>query len=249
MILSRQNPLIKLARSLHSAKNRRAHGLFLAEGPNSFAAIEETNWPIRAVLSHSENSHPKSHLVSDEILSYAAQTQSSPQILALAELPPTQTTWNLSELLVVADGISDPGNLGTIWRAADAAGTEKIVCSEGGAEIWSPKAVRSAAGSLFHLPPLNLENRASASLAQQLIQKNIPILTAEAHGGQNPFEFQWPRRCALVLGHETRGISPELQAASSAKLTIPIAGRAESLNVAMAGTLLLFAWRQSQGKR
>lgn len=246
MILSRQNPLIKLARSLHSSKGRRETGLFLAEGHNSVAAILETDWTIRAILSSSKNPHPAAHWASDEILAYAAQTQSSPQILALAELPPITNDWNLDELLLVADGVSDPGNLGTMWRAADAAGAEKVVCSEGTADIWAPKAVRSAAGSLFHLPPLNLENRSPASIAEQLTEKNIPILVAEAHGGQNPFTFNWPQRCALVLGHETRGISPGLQAIATEKLTIPIAGNAESLNVAMAATLLLFAWRQSQ---
>jgi tRNA G18 (ribose-2'-O)-methylase SpoU len=72
------------------------------------------------------------------------------------------------------------------------------------------------------------------------------LVAAVAHEGEDCYRFRWPPSCALVLGHETRGISEELEEAATARVTIPMFGRAESLNVASAGAVLLYAWRQSQ---
>jgi TrmH family RNA methyltransferase len=148
-------------------------------------------------------------------------------------------------MTLVIDGVSDPGNVGTLLRAADAAGTKNVIATSGSCDLYSPKVVRSAAGSLFSLQILNLENNSTESVAQWLQASEIPIVTAEAHGAANCYEMAWPQNCALVLGHERRGISPEFSEIATHKTTIPIYGNAESLNVAMAGTLLLYAWRQS----
>jgi TrmH family RNA methyltransferase len=85
------------------------------------------------------------------------------------------------------------------------------------------------------------------STREELIEtcktQNVPIVVAAAHEGENCFSFRWPQSCALVLGHETRGISAELEAAAQSRVTIPMEGKVESLNVAAAGAVLLFAAR------
>ena len=253
-ITSRQHPIAKLCRALHAAKGRREHNLFLIEGANAVAAALDANWPLREILATpDETSLSARAQIADivvtratpEVMGAAADARTPPLILAIGALPAPADDFDLSGLLLVIDGANDPGNVGTMLRAADAAGAEKVILTAGSADVWQPKVVRGAAGSLFALPPISLVNRAPARIAQLLREKQIPIITAQAHGGYNAFEFAWPRRCALVMGHETRGVSEEFEAGQNA-VTIPIRGRAESLNVAMATTVLCYAWANAQ---
>ena len=222
--------------------------MFLIEGANAVSAAIEAKWPLDEVLvspdsefvSRLESAEIPYRIATREVLEAACDAQTPPPVLAIGTLPGFVDEWDLTGLLLVIDGVSDPGNIGTLLRAADAAGAQRVILTEGSADVWSPKVVRAAAGSLFSLPPLNLRNRSASSIADVLSTKEIPIFTAQAHSGNSMLETVWPRRCALVLGHETRGISVEF--ATGTAVTIPVYGRAESLNVAMAGTLLCYAW-------
>lgn len=241
---------------MHRAKGRRESGLFLIEGRNAVEAALRTDFLIREVLAD-ENERELSELALDkglvvrratpEILAYASEAQSALPILALGEIPAPREA-DFPDFTLVLDQISDPGNVGTLWRAADAAGVGGVL-SVGGADAWSPKVVRSAAGSLFHLPPLESSNEAPEAAISRLRAGNVAIISAQAHGAPSCFDFEWPQRAALVLGHETRGISAAFESAADFSVSIPVFGRAESLNVAMAGTVLLFAWAQGRAGR
>jgi TrmH family RNA methyltransferase len=257
-ITSRQNPLVKRLRALHEARHRRAAGEFLLEGVNSVEAALAAGWPVTTAVGEEGQTEllealagrgVESLVGTPEVLTAIADSQTSPKIVAAAKLPVAPTEWDLTGMLLVIDGVADPGNVGTLLRAADAAGVEKVILTAGSADPWSPKVVRSAAGSLLHLPPLELKDRSPAAIVAALREREIAIFAAEAHDGIDCYEFAWPERGALVLGHETRGISAEFQEAGTARVTIPVYGRAESLNAAMAGTLLMYAWRQSLAER
>ena len=237
MISSRQHPLVKLCRELHSAKGRKKHGLFLVEGQNSVEQLRRSDFVVRHFLDESS--------ATPEILAYASDAQTATKTLAIAEIPAPIIDFDFEGILLVLDGVGDPGNVGTLLRAADAAGASGVVLTQGSCDVWNPKTVRSAAGSLFSLPIVNLENRSSEAVCAWLHSHEIPIFTAEAHGGVSPYETAFPRRGALVLGNERHGVSPVWEAAAK-KLTLPMWGNAESLNVAMAGTLLLYAWRMGE---
>src|SRR5207244_2857471 len=99
--------------------------------------------------------------------------------------------------------------------SADAAGAELVIATDNSADPFGPKAVRASAGSLFQLPPLHRADRSPAGVAEALAEAGIPIVTAVAHDGVDCFEYRWPARCALVLGHETRGVSAALEGAAS----------------------------------
>ncbi len=251
IISSRQHPFIQQIRSLHAAKGRREHGLFLIEGRNAVAAALSVDFPIRQVLAL-ESEAELSEMALDkgievrraapEILSYAGEAQSNLEILALGEMP-GENARDWPDFTLVLDGISDPGNVGTLWRGADAAGANGVI-SVGGADPFSPKVVRSAAGSTFHLLPRKLES--AGAFIEAARAEDVAIVCAQAHGAQSCFDFEWPTRTALVLGHETRGIGEEISAAADFSVSIPIYGRAESLNAAMAGVVLLFAWAQKR---
>ena len=254
VLTSRSHDLVKKCRALQTAKGRRQHNAFLLEGRNAVEAALDNNWPLQEILALpdetelSDRAAQSSHAVTrvaESVMQAATEMPTPPTILAIGALPDTVDDFESDGLILIIDGAGDPGNIGTMLRAADAAGASQIILSAGSADVYQPKIVRSAAGSLMALPPLNLSNRSPENLALLLNEKQIPIITAQTRDGANAFEFSWPRRCALVLGHETRGVSAEFESAG-AGVTIPIYGRAESLNVAMAATVLCYAWAQKQ---
>jgi RNA methyltransferase, TrmH family len=138
--------------------------------------------------------------------------------------------------LLVLDGVQDPGNLGTLIRAAEAFGAAGVVALTGTVDPWNPKVVRAAAGSSFRLPVVRAE---AAELLPRLRAAGLALVAADVAG--RPVEgWDPPRRVALVLGNEGAGLSPAVRAAADAVVAIPIDGPTESLNVAIAGGILLY---------
>jgi len=140
--------------------------------------------------------------------------------------------------LVVCADVRDPGNLGAIIRSADAAGAGGVVLSSGTGDLYNPKVVRASAGSLFHLPIVLGED--PASCLEAIAAAGYKRYATAATGGEDYAETTYPARVAVVLGNEASGLTSALVERCDAVLSIPIAGGAESLNVAMAATVVLF---------
>ena len=253
VLTSRSHALVKKCRALQTAKGRREHNAFLIEGRNAVEAALNHDWPLQEILALPDETELSQRAqgadldvtrAAASVIEAATDLRTPPPIIAIGTLPATVENFESDGLILIIDGANDPGNVGTMLRAADAAGASQIILSAGSADVYGPKIVRSAAGSLLAMPPVNLENRSPQNIARLLREKQIPIVTAQTRGGADAFEYRWPRRCALVLGHETRGVSAEF-ADAGAGVTIPIYGRAESLNVAMAATVLCYAWAQT----
>jgi TrmH family RNA methyltransferase len=134
--------------------------------------------------------------------------------------------------LVVGAGLSDPGNVGTILRSAEAAGADAVVLTQGSVDVFNPKVVRASAGALFHVPVVV---DATADAVGRLALRRFGAVAA---GGIPYDEAPFGEPCAVVLGNETRGLPDGFPLDDL--VTVPHAGRAESLNVAMAATLLCF---------
>lgn len=176
----------------------------------------------------------------------AASTVETPQgILAVAELPRASIDHLLSEddlVLVIADRIQDPGNLGTIIRIADAAGASAVVVTAGSADPFNPKSLRATMGSVLHLPVME----AGASIARRrLSEAGVRILVADQGGAIDYAEADYRPPVAIVLGNEGQGPDPLWESAAAATVRIPLYGRAESLNVAVAAGLLLYEARRA----
>lgn len=260
VIKSRQHPLCKLVRALNQPRERRKRGLFVAPGGNAVTAALAARWPLeRLIVSPddaasgweqiAERAEVPLVLADEAILEYIGDVPSAPDVLAIARMPQSENkSLSGDGLILILDGIGDPGNVGTLIRSADAAGARALITTENSADAFGFKAVRASAGSLFHLPPLSFEDNSAESLSARLQRENVPVVIAEAHQGKSCFEFRWPARCALVMGHETRGVSPVWEETATARVTIPIFGRAESLNVAGAGAVLLYSWRNSSSR-
>jgi TrmH family RNA methyltransferase len=186
------------------------------------------------------------------VLERVADTVSPQPVLAvlpmLEEPGAGADPWSARDgaLIVVLVDVRDPGNAGTVLRAADASGSALVVFAADSVDPYNPKTVRSSAGSLFHVP---LAVRPDArALATELTSAGFRTLATVVRDGEDYAELDWATPSAVFLGNESSGLPPELAAALSAALAIPMAGRAESLNVGVACAVVCFeAFRQRRG--
>ncbi|NHN34550.1 RNA methyltransferase [Paenibacillus sp. S3N08] len=145
-------------------------------------------------------------------------------------------------LVVVIDGVQDPGNLGTIIRSADAVGATGVLLGKGTVDLYNPKTVRSTMGSLFHLPIASGDLHA---LLPAAAEQGVAIVTTSLQATSSCYDFDFRRPVWFVIGNEGQGVSAEVSALSTEQILIPMQGKAESLNAAMAATVVLFeAMRQ-----
>jgi TrmH family RNA methyltransferase len=145
-------------------------------------------------------------------------------------------------LVLVLMGVADPGNVGTLLRAADAAAAAAVMISPSTADPYAPKVVRAAAGALFRVPLVELVDPLDTAGRWGLI-----TMGCVAHGGEPIYQADLVKPVALVLGSEAHGLPPAVEDRLDARVSIPMPGQAESLNVAMAGTVAIFeALRQRQ---
>ncbi|MCY0875168.1 MAG: RNA methyltransferase [Firmicutes bacterium] len=190
-----------------------------------------------------------------EILARVTDTEHPQGVAAVARMPryelsdlltPQQATATCKDVLVIADGIRDPGNLGTLIRTADAVGARAVLTVEDTADAYQPKVVRAAMGSLAHIPVLRVQ---LADLLEGLQSRGYRILAADTRGGESVFESDLRGPIALAIGSEAQGLSETLLAGSDLRLSLPMPGQAESLNASIAAAVMLYeALRQRTGR-
>jgi TrmH family RNA methyltransferase len=150
-------------------------------------------------------------------------------------------------LIVVCVDVRDPGNAGTILRSAEAAGATGVVCCDGSVDVFNPKTVRSSAGALFRVPVVTGGD--AADVLAELGRWGLRRLAAVARGGVTYTDADLTGPVALVLGNEAHGLPGAIEDALDGRLTIPMAGRAESLNAGMAGAVLCFEAARQRSAR
>jgi RNA methyltransferase, TrmH family len=170
-------------------------------------------------------------------------------VLPMLEEPPAGTEpWSARSgaLIVVLVDVRDPGNAGTVLRAADASGSALVVYAGDSVDPYNPKTVRASAGSLFHVPVAVRPD--APALTAELTAGGFRTLATVVRDGEDYAGLDWSTPSAVFLGNEASGLDAVLADALSAKLTIPMAGRAESLNVGVACAVVCFeAFRQRRG--
>lgn len=247
-----QNPMVKAAAELKQKKYRQQQGLFLAEGLRTveeavrygavqsifYTAIEDDR--TRAVLEEAAAKQIKLVCVSDKVLKKIADTETPQGITAVCEMRSKRLDDFLAsgKMLLVLDRVTDPGNIGTMLRTADAAGVGGLLLLQGCADIYAPKTVRASMGSLFHLPVLS--GLSEELLVQAARKAGYELLVTCLDGADNLYKADLQGRLAFVMGNEANGVSPALLAAADKRVFIPMQGRAESLNVAMAAGIVMF---------
>ncbi len=173
------------------------------------------------------------HELADGVIDKVTDTETPPGIVAIVEhRPGTIADLAAAQFVVVADAIADPGNLGTLMRSAEAAGADAIVVTRGTVDSANPKTVRSSAGAVFHVPIVVID------ALDDLRHAGFTVYGTSSHHGIDHRSVDYAARVAVVIGNEAHGLSTD--AAVDEWITIEHAGRAESLNAAMAGTLVAF---------
>ncbi|MAT03785.1 MAG: rRNA methyltransferase [Acidimicrobiaceae bacterium] len=167
----------------------------------------------------------------DGVLERVASTERPQPNLAVVAMPERSIDLSTIDLAIVADRLSDPGNLGTILRSAEAAGVDVVVVTPGSVDPYNPKVVRATAGALFHIPVVEADLAAVRATGLRLIGTS-------SHQGDPHTTADWTGRIAIVMGSEAHGLAAD--APIDQWVRIEHRGRAESLNVAMATTLLAF---------
>jgi TrmH family RNA methyltransferase len=175
--------------------------------------------------------------VSDAELADLADTETPQGVLLVTEERDVPLGALVPGRWLVLDGVQDPGNAGTLVRAAVAFGLDGVVVLDGTVDLWSPKAVRASAGLAFRVPVARAKAEA---LVETCAREGVTLLVADA-GGVDVGEVEPSDQVALVMGNEGAGVRPELVRAARAVVAVPMRGPAESLNVGTAGSILLYA--------
>jgi len=258
-ITSPTNPLIKTIRGLHRRAHREKTGLFVLEGSKlvneasrhgtKLKEIVVSQSFLKAGLGDVHAAEVQSMFVVDDEQFSELTTMDSPEgILAVVEMPrpaKEQLFRGRAALVVIADGIQDPGNLGTILRTALAAGAQGAILAKGCVDAFNPKVVRSAAGALFMLPMLSDISVADAIALCK--QRNVSVVACDARGTKPYWQADFTRPTALVFGNEGQGSAQAVLSAADETVTIPMIEGSESLNVAVsAGIILYCAVQQRQ---
>lgn len=236
LITSHQNARVKELRAAFANNSRDAR--VAVEGENLVAEALRSS-VAEALLFVRENYTGKIpsgietlHLSSD-VFDKAVATE-TPQGIALLFEPPTPAIKPGPALILIAAGLQDPGNLGTLIRSAEAFGATQLITTTETVSPWNQKCIRASAGSVFRMPML------LGKTAQQLKQSGIKIFAAVADNAAPFTEANLAQPCALLIGNEGAGLSADLLALAGEKLTIPMPGKIESLNAAIAGSLLMY---------
>lgn len=244
-ITSRANPLIAQVRRLAGErKYRRAQGLMLCEGPKMLAEALRWGAKLETVLwaAGTERIACPAGVRQVEIpaalLKAIAPTQTPQGVLFLCALPSLAFPERLSgRRYLVLDGLQDPGNVGTLWRTADAFGADALILLPGCADPWNPKTLRATMGACFRLPVYETE---AAALPGLLARSRLPLYATALREDTVDIKRAQLGRCAVVIGSEGKGVSPELLEMSERTVKIPMRERCESLNAAVAAAIVLW---------
>ena len=229
---------VKLIQKLHQKKYRNELNLFIVEGKKSINEFLQAGYtPQLLIATEAFTASVPQHLitpVSKDELRKVSTLQNPDEGLAVFEQPKHKGI--LQEGVIVAlDNVQDPGNLGTIIRLCDWFGVETLLCNTQTVDCYNPKVVQASMGSLTRVAVHYLD------LAAFLTTTTLPVYTMDLEG-ENLYTATFPKDCILILGNEANGISAEVRALANGVITIPRFSkhqRTESLNVAMAGAIIL----------
>lgn len=247
MITSTSNAKIKLIRALQTqTRERKNKAAFVAEGVRLVEEAFAVQYPIDFILFDDSLSDRGKTLINNFLSEDVEVYETTPSLIA--DISDTETPQGILAVLkqkalplpqsptfvIIADQIRDPGNMGTLLRTAEACGAEAVLLSSGTVDAYSPKVIRGAMGAHFHLPIQPLPWHEIHSYL-----KDLPVFLAESGVGMSLWEADLHQPCALLVGGEAYGASPLGEELATHRVSIPMAGRAESLNAAVAAAILM----------
>ncbi len=261
MISSTKNEQVKAVIELKKkAKARNEQGIFVVEGVRMAMELPKDRtarlYVSESFLKNPENQaflqgFPSYETVTDSVFQAMSDTQTPQGVLALVK----QYEYGLSDLLkdkkaahlMLLENIQDPGNLGTIVRAGEGAGITGVIMSRDTVDIYNPKVIRSTMGSVFRVPFFYTDDMLKT--AEELKERGIRLFAAHLAGRNNYEEEDYTGNTGFLIGNEGNGLSERLSLLADAWVKIPMAGQVESLNAAVAASILMFETARQRRNR
>lgn len=260
LISSRANARVKQLRGAFAGNHRISDGLVAIEGEHLLEEAVRSGLELQSVFLSGHRALPPCAgrlgprveilRLTDDLFASLSSTR-APQGIAALLVPPApslQAVLHRTPLLLVAAGVQDPGNLGTLIRSAEAFGASGLLSSPNTVSAWNQKSLRASAGSLFRLPVLSVSPddllRLKHSHHLRLFAATVAHSTSEPVF--TPHQVDLTQPAALLIGNEGSGLAPEWLALADTLLTIPTSAAVESLNAAIAGSLLLYEAAQQR---
>lgn len=241
LITSTQNEQIKRIKQLHKRKGRTQTGMFIIEGLHLIEEAHLSKWGIHTVVLREDVEAPvyleEKNIVhvSEQVFASIAQTNSPQGILAVVAMKEDKLT--PSSLTLIIDAVQDPGNIGTMIRSADAAGFTSVIVGFGSADVYNDKVIRATQGSIFHVDVIQMK----IADALEILEENDTFIVATSlEGAVDYTEMTVKENMALIVGNEGAGVAQEFIEAANQIVKIPIYGQAESLNVSIAASILMY---------
>ena len=235
-ITSAANKLYKETKKLSSRRERYKNGVFIAEGKR---LVEEalSAGCVEYIMMNESYEEPigevRAYRLSDRLFDGLADTVTTQGIIAVCRMNPVSLTEAAEGLIVVCDGISDPGNLGTIIRTAECAGASAALLGDC-TDPYNAKTVRATMGSIFRIPICQI------SVADLAGLKDYDIVTAMLGNSTDLYDMSFRKNTAVIIGSEALGVSAEAAECASGAVRIPMSGGAESLNAAVAAAIIMY---------
>ncbi len=255
-ITSSKNPLLQEIRRAAHAGRPIENGCVVLEGPILLEEARRSGWPVEQVFVTADARRRWAHLldgngreteVGEKALQAIASTETAQGLLALVR----PRAWQISDLagaiplIMVLDGIQDPGNAGTLLRSAEAFGASGVIACAGSVRLANGKFLRATAGSVFRMP--FLENLSTGEAVKLLDRLGAVVYALDAHAQLRIDDADLTLPCALAVGNEAHGISEALRT-KAIRVSIPMA-KVESLNAGVAGSIALFAAARQRESR
>jgi RNA methyltransferase, TrmH family len=249
------SPRLKAARRLAKRAFRDRERMFLAEGPQAVAEAHAYQAVMKDlfVTAHAKTRHADLveaiagsgvpvHLVSDAVMGELAQTVTPQGLLAICQfvdVPLAEAITARSSLVAILANVRDPGNAGTVLRTADAAGADAVIFADASVDPYNGKCVRASAGSLFHLPVVT--GTRLEDVIRHARDSGLTVLAADGSTDRSLDDTDLTRPTAWLFGNEAWGLPAELRDQADETVAVPIYGKAESLNLATAAAVCLYA--------
>lgn len=254
-ITSAQNARVKLVRALSGrAKDRREEHAFIAEGVRLVEEARRAGWPFRFVLHTGDLGVRGGELlrtlasagvatdeVDEQLFRTLTDTENPQGILAVLE-EHTVPSPGKPDFVLILDAIRDPGNMGTLLRSADAAGAQAVWLAPDCADAFSPKVMRAGMGAHFRIP---VQSMSWAAIEGLVRSHSLNAWLADMDGA-SCWDTDLRKPLALIIGGEAQGAGEQAQALARSSIRIPMRGNIESLNAAVAGSILLFEARRQR---
>ena len=254
LITSRANARVKQLRAAFAGQARLSSGLIAIEGEHLLKEAVESAQALKTIFLSERRELPEwvprgveVVRLANDVMQSCVETQ-TPQGIAALLVPPVGSVEDMlhgTPLILIAVGLQDPGNLGTLVRSAEAFGASGVLTAPGTVSAWNGKALRASAGSVFRMPVA----AATPEAMERLAQAGVKLYAALNNGARNAAEVDLRAACALMIGNEGAGLGEGWLERSDQRVTIPCPGDVESLNAAVAGSILLYEASRQRSKR